>query len=59
MGVANGTDAIKIALMAAGIKEGDEIITTPMTFVATTEAAVQAGGRPVFADIEDWLGKHT
>lgn len=51
VGVANGTDAIKIALLAAGIKKDDEVITTPFTFIATTEAIVQAGGIPVFADI--------
>lgn len=51
VGVANGTDAIKIALLAAGIKKGDEVITTPFTFIATSEAIVQAGGVPVFADI--------
>jgi len=52
VGVANGTDAIKIAVLAAGIKKGDEVITTPFTFIATAEAIVQAGGVPVFADIE-------
>ena len=52
VGVANGTDAIKIAVLAAGIKKGDEVITTPFTFIATSEAIVQAGGVPVFADIE-------
>ncbi|MBI5574325.1 MAG: DegT/DnrJ/EryC1/StrS family aminotransferase [Elusimicrobia bacterium] len=52
VGVANGTDAIKIALLAAGVKSGDEVITTPFTFIATSEAIVQAGGVPVFADIE-------
>lgn len=52
VGVANGTDALKIAVLACGIKAGDEVITTPFTFIATSEAIVQAGGVPVFADIE-------
>ncbi|MEW6556128.1 MAG: DegT/DnrJ/EryC1/StrS family aminotransferase [Elusimicrobiota bacterium] len=52
VGVANGTDAIKIALLACGIKKGDEVITTPFTFIATSEAIVQAGGVPVFVDID-------
>ena len=51
VGVANGTDALKIALMAAGVREGDEVITTPFTFIATSEAVDKAGGIPVFADI--------
>jgi dTDP-4-amino-4,6-dideoxygalactose transaminase len=50
--VSSGTDALRFALLAAGVNPGDTVVTVPNTFIATTEAISQAGARPEFVDID-------
>jgi dTDP-4-amino-4,6-dideoxygalactose transaminase len=53
VGVGSGTDALRFALIAAGVKPGDMVVTVPNTFIATAEAISQAGARPAFVDIDE------
>lgn len=53
VGLASGTDAVRFALMAAGVRSGDTVITVPHTFIATTEAISQAGAHIEFVDIDE------
>jgi dTDP-4-amino-4,6-dideoxygalactose transaminase len=53
VGVGSGTDALRFALIAAGIQPGDTVVTVPNTFIATTEAISQAGAQPDFVDIDE------
>ena len=53
VGVGNGTDALEMALRAAGVGHGDEVVVPANTFIATAEAAVRVGARPVFVDVDE------
>jgi dTDP-4-amino-4,6-dideoxygalactose transaminase len=54
VGVASGTDALRLTLLACRVGPTDEVITTPFTFVATVEVIIQCGAKPVFADINPY-----
>ena len=53
VGVSSGTDALRFALIAAGVTPGDVVVTVPNTFIATTEAISQAGATPDFVDVDE------
>jgi len=53
VGVASGTDALSLSLMASGVGPGDKVLTTPFTFVATVSVIEKLGARPVFVDIDE------
>src|SRR6187549_2950265 len=52
VGVGSGTDALRFALIAAGVRPGDTVVTVANTFIATVEAICQAGAQPAFVDVD-------
>src|SRR5437667_5734623 len=56
VGLTSCTGALQLALLAAGVKQGDEVITTPMSFVATANSICMTGATPVFVDVEKETG---
>ena len=52
IGVSSGTDALHLSMRALGVGPGDEVITTPLTFIGTVEAIVQTGAQATFVDID-------
>ena len=57
--VSNGSSALSLAYSAIGLKQGDEFITTPRTFIATSSCGVMLGAKPVFADVDENSGSIT
>lgn len=53
VGVANGTEALWLALLAVGVRPGDNVITVPATFMATAEAITYCGAKPIFVDVDE------
>ena len=53
VGMGSGTDALRLALAAAGVRPGDTVLTTPLTFIATAEAISQVGANPEFVDVDE------
>ncbi len=56
LGVTSCTGALHLSLLALGVGPGDEVITTPLTFIASSTAILEAGARPVFVDVEPMTG---
>ena len=55
LGLNSGTDALMMSLWSSGIKKGDEVITSPISFIASASSIIHVGARPVFVDIDDDL----